>query len=183
MNKVFAVADNIISSLGFTSKENFNAVINHVSGIRLVNNPDLSPTPFYASDINENILNEKWNARSGIFSKFEKLLILSVSDALKNIDIKIAASDKTIFILSTTKGNIDLLSDADNKRLNNQLLLQSSASMVANHFQNPNTTVVVSNACISGLAAIIIGKRLIHGGRCIVIICYFGFSVAVCHER
>ncbi len=42
-----------------------------------------------------------------------------------------------------------------------QLLLSYSAKAVANYFGNPNKPVVISNACISGVMALIVAKRLI----------------------
>jgi hypothetical protein len=48
---VYIIADNIISPLGNTSRENYDRVVKGETGISLVNDPDLSPTSFYASKI------------------------------------------------------------------------------------------------------------------------------------
>ncbi|MEZ4947943.1 MAG: beta-ketoacyl synthase N-terminal-like domain-containing protein [Saprospiraceae bacterium] len=76
-----------------------------------------------------------------------------------NLDLK---DPNTGFIFSTTKGNVDFLKKGN---LNELFALHSTAkkiwSMCGGGNQNP---VVVCNACISGLMAIIIGGRLIRQG-------------------
>ena len=75
------------------------------------------------------------------------------------------SSCRTLFILSTTKGNIELL---DGKITGNfseeRLNLQTTANVISRFFNINTSPVVISNACISGLAAIIIGKRIIRQG-------------------
>jgi 3-oxoacyl-[acyl-carrier-protein] synthase-1 len=69
--------------------------------------------------------------------------------------------DKTIFILSTTKGNIDLLaSDPDHPRLS----LHATSRHLANRFGFMHH-IVVSNACISGVLALIVAKRFLENGQ------------------
>lgn len=58
--------------------------------------------------------------------------------------------DDVVFMLCSTKGN-----DLD---------LYTPAEVIRNHFGNPNRSVVVSNACISGVAGQIAAKRLIDSG-------------------
>ncbi|MEZ4981886.1 MAG: hypothetical protein R2769_09930 [Saprospiraceae bacterium] len=70
------------------------------------------------------------------------------------------------FYFSTTKGNVDFLKQREALvKLDSSLALHSTAkkiwSMCGGGNQNP---VVVCNACISGLMAIIIGGRLIRQG-------------------
>jgi 3-oxoacyl-[acyl-carrier-protein] synthase-1 len=85
-----------------------------------------------------------------------------MNNALKQnrkIDI---TSKKTLIILSTTKGNIDLLAAAGaDKSDKRRLYLWEAAQIIANHFKNPNKPVVISNACISGVLALITAKRLL----------------------
>jgi 3-oxoacyl-[acyl-carrier-protein] synthase I len=89
------------------------------------------------------------------------LLIQSVSDALKLVSVD-PADPRTIFIISSTKGNIsyietnEITDDAAEK-----VSLSNSALVVSKHFNNPNKPVVVSNACISGVLALLTAKRMI----------------------
>jgi 3-oxoacyl-[acyl-carrier-protein] synthase-1 len=167
MSNVYVIADNIVSPLGPTAAANFAAVAGGSSGIRLHNNTDLSPAPFYASMILPEQL-QAYSAAAGLgagYTKFEQLLILSVGDALTQTSIDIT-SPRTAFLVSTTKGNIELLEQQrDNPQATEQMELSVTARKVADHFRYPGTPLVISNACISGLLAIITAQRLIASGQ------------------
>jgi len=94
-------------------------------------------------------------------------MILSVSKALKGTGID-PASDDVLFVISSTKGNVELLDSeaepcggdpVERERLGN------SAEKVAGFFGNKNTPVVASNACISGLCAQIAAMRQLKAGK------------------
>ena len=99
------------------------------------------------------------------YTKFEQLLIASITDVLP--DTAIDPKDKrTLLIISTTKGNISLLENNEyDAELKKRIALPSSARMIAEYFGFTNQPVVISNACISGIMAIITGKRLIQSGQ------------------
>jgi 3-oxoacyl-[acyl-carrier-protein] synthase-1 len=174
MNKVYTVSDNIITSLGFSTKENIVNILDGITGIRYNKNPRLSRNPFFVSvaddmliDIHfNNILNTYYpGKKSGDFTRLEKLLLLSVHDALSKSNIPVS-DPSTLFILSTTKGNVDLLDDIKKQQKNpNKLFLWDTAKFISGTFKNPNTPLVISNACISGLLAIIHAARLIQQGK------------------
>jgi len=160
----YIAADNIISPLGFTSAENFAQLKKMKTGVQRLEISDFSPEPLQAAVIDSKKLNAEFQKTGSNeeFTRLEKLLILSIQDVLKQnskIDI---TSTKTLLILSTTKGNIDLL-DAnmaakfDKKRL----YLWETAHVIARYFKNPNIPFVVSNVCVSGVIAIIIANRLL----------------------
>jgi len=163
MTDTFIIADNIISPLGYTSAENFERLQQGQSGIREHNDP-MSPQPFYAALLDKDKpLLPAGNANG--YTKFEQLLIASVEDALQRSGLD--ASDKeTVLIVSSTKGNISLLeTEAGQEGLAERIALSTSAKKLAAHFNFVNTPVIVSNACISGLLAIITGARLIRSGQ------------------
>ena len=165
MPYVYISSDNIISSLGFNSKENISNIKKNITGIKLIDDSNISPTPFYAS------LNDSERLYSDFkkfdnpedFTRFEQMAILSVIDALRNtkVDIK---NKNTLLIISTTKGNIDIL-EQGNRFDNKKIYLWNTAKLLQNYFENPNMPVIVSNACISGLLGIIIGSRLIQSSQ------------------
>lgn len=163
----YIIADNIISPLGFTSSENFEHLKQMTTGVRRLEKSGLSNEPVCAAIIDQSRLDtefKKLNAPEA-YTRLEQLFILSITDTLKQnpaIDLK---SPKTLLILSTTKGNIDLL-DPENKNKfdKKRLLLWETANVIAGYFQSPNKPLIVSNACISGVLAIIMGKRLLEDG-------------------
>ncbi|HDO27348.1 MAG TPA: beta-ketoacyl synthase, partial [Bacteroidetes bacterium] len=164
---VYFIADNIITSLGFTTSENFQAIREGKSGIEIVKDKNIYPEPFPASLVNTKKLEEEFAkiAVKGHFTRLEKMLILSVTDALKHLDVDIR-SERTGIILSTTKGNIDLLEPQKKQMLEeDRLHLWKLGRVIAGYFGNPNEPVVLSNACISGVLAINIAAGLIGQGK------------------
>ncbi|HMG82848.1 MAG TPA: beta-ketoacyl synthase N-terminal-like domain-containing protein [Ferruginibacter sp.] len=158
MTDVFIVSDNILSPLGATTEANFAQLKKVSSGIRLHNDTKISPEPFHASLFNNFQSNNKG-------TKFEQLLIGSIDDAIKNSGLN--SKDKnTLLIISSTKGNISLLeTEGDSPALKDKIALHHSAKLVAAHFGFVHQPVVVSNACISGLLALLTGMRLIQSGQ------------------
>src|SRR5271156_3103492 len=158
MPGVFVVSDNIFSPLGKTTVENFARLKKGNSGIKLQQNT-FAEQPYYASLFDDGF---EVDTR---YTKFEQLLILSIEQALS--DTEIDPKDKrTLLIISTTKGNISLLENNEyNTELKKRIALPSSALIVAEYFGFANQPVVISNACISGIMAIITGKRFIQAGQ------------------
>ncbi len=160
MAAVFTIGENIISPLASTAAENFRLLMADQTGISKHVDMAISPEPFYAA------LFEKQNKqeRTSDYSAFEQLLIDSVSDALKLTSID-PADQKTIFIISSTKGNISFIeSMRDDEEASEKISLSVSARKVSEYFGNGNEPLVVSNACISGVLALLTAKRLIDGG-------------------
>jgi 3-oxoacyl-[acyl-carrier-protein] synthase-1 len=187
---MYKIGDNIISSLGFTTEENFNAVKQGVSGVKQYTAETFGlPEAFMASLIDKQRLNDEFSlcCKQRIASQahhdveitdLEKAAILSVLTA--NQEAKIDLSDeKVLFVLSTTKGNVDKINNAYCDMLittkpelnteevlhNTQIYLWHTAQLIASFFGNQNTPIVVSNACISGAAAQIAAMRELENGN------------------
>lgn len=164
---VFVVADNIVGPLGVNSDENFEQVIRGNSGIRLQNREDYGPAPFYGAMMAPEILEK---AIGGLnlegYTKFEQLVIASVTEALSHTDIRLSDA-RTGLIISTTKGNIELLEQQADGVIPplQQLQPAATAQKIAARLGAVNTPLVISSACISGLVAILTGQRLIASGK------------------
>jgi 3-oxoacyl-[acyl-carrier-protein] synthase-1 len=156
--KVYVAADSIISPLGLNTKENLQAVIKGESGIALLDGKR-SSTPVYASAINN------FADLEGGFTRFEKLCIASIKDALSKTDVHLSLSD-AVFVLSTTKGNIELIEDGPvDEKLRRRVSLFNTAETISKYFGAVNKPLAVSNACISGLLSVIVAKRLLQSGK------------------
>jgi 3-oxoacyl-[acyl-carrier-protein] synthase I len=167
MNDIYILSDNIITSLGFTTRENMQHMIAGETGIRHWEDTSLSPVPFWASRVDDTLLQKNFSAHGDPkdFSRFEQMVVCSVKEALSHTMLDIS-DRKTLFILSTTKGNIDLLSRQDNGTSSvNPVYLWQTASKLQHFFNLANTPMIISNACISGLMAVIVGARLIRTGK------------------
>ena len=162
MKDVFVVSDNIISPVGNTTAANFDALAGNISGIK-EHVSALSPVPFYASLLTEDMFTATSIGKG--YTKFEQLVIQSATEALRHSGIQVQSAS-AIFIISSTKGNISLLETAGaNASTPDQVGLYASAKKIAAHFGLAHTPLVVSNACISGLTALLTGKRLLETGR------------------
>lgn len=160
MKDVFVIADNIISPLGNTTAENFSKLAQNISAVKQHNNKQIADEPFYASLFE--VEDFKTNNQ---YTKFEQLIIASVTDALKQTGIDVT-DKKTLLIVSTTKGNISLLeTEAYNDLLKQRIALHTSAKLIAEYFHFANQPLIISNACISGVLAIVTGMRLILSGQ------------------
>jgi 3-oxoacyl-[acyl-carrier-protein] synthase-1 len=164
---VYVASDNIITSLGFTSEENIHAFRANQTGIKLHENEELSSTGFWASLVDRTALNDRFSGYGDPlkFTRFEQLVICSVKDALRNSSINLTG-ERTLFILSTTKGNIDVLDRKANAGFDeDRCYLWNTAQLIQRFFKLYHKPFVVSNACISGVLAIMIGSRLIRSGQ------------------
>jgi len=161
----YIIADNIISPLGFSTEENFAQLKQMRTGVQRLEKSALSAEPVCAAVIDARRLDDEFKKleASKPFTRLEQLFILSISDTLKQnpaIDIR---SPKTLLILSSTKGNIDLLDPENTGKFDKKrLFLWETGNVITEHFGNPNKALIVSNACISGVLAIILGKRLLE---------------------
>lgn len=159
-----AIADNIISPLGLTSSENYDAIKEGRTALKRYERIWDIPEPFMAALLDrERVLSLYEEEKiKGDFSLCEKLAILSIKKAIKQCDVNIA-SEKTLLIFSTTKGNVDLLRKTE-PIPDNRVFLSEAANAIASFFGNPNQPLVVSNACTSGVCAQIEAARLLSSG-------------------
>lgn len=134
----YIIADNIISPLGETSEENYLSVKAGRSGIHAYEPGTCNiPEGFYASLL---------------FEDFETLALRSAQKAIANAQLELKGK-RIAFILSSTKGNIE-----------ENISLADSAQRIASQLGIDSQPIVVCNACISGLSALILGNRLIDSG-------------------
>jgi len=161
---VFIVSDNIITSLGFSTGENASNMTAGITGIRLISDESLSPDPFYVSLVDTDRLRGTFSQilDPEEFTRFEQMAILSIKAAVAATKIDFSG-ERTLFILSTTKGNIDLLGKNTGKN-DPGLYLWHTAKRLGDFFRFRINPLVISNACTSGLQAVITGSRLIRAG-------------------
>ena len=149
----YIIADHIISPLAVGSEPTLEAVLAGRSALRVHTDAFPCVEPFCASRFEE--------------VQWEQLCI----DAVKGtkIDPALLASPDTLFVLSTTKGNVSLLAETED------ILLHDSARRIAHAFANPNEPIVVSNpvypVCVRAqkyiegkqiLKVIIVPKRMVN---------------------
>lgn len=160
MNKVFIAGSNIISSLGFTSKENFNNVLEGNSGLRYHSEGAIHPISYVNRVLfKEYCLKDKVEAK---LSLFEKLCILSIKNAISKTIVDLKEAD-CLLIIATTKGNVGFL-EKENERTQ-EIHLWESAKKIGRYFGAVNRPVLISNACVSSVLAQVMAVRLLKAGK------------------
>ena len=162
------IGDSMITPLGFSVEENFAAVMSGRSELRRYESLWNLPFPCFVSLIPDEKLEAELAREmsaadvASLNTKFEKITLLSAVKAVKQSGID-PKSERVVFVLSSTKGNVELLANEhpDLERVTPA----HTAQLVARYFQNPNMPITVSNACISGLCAQIEAFRCLKSGQ------------------
>lgn len=154
------VSTNIVSPLGMSSQENWRAVMQGRSALRRLENYKGIPLPFVASVFTPEQV-EKLAVEG--FTRFESLAIRSITEALTHTDLDVHG-ERTIFILSTTKADVEELGFAA-ERDGDYHRPALSARRIAEHVGIGGGAIVCCNACISGVSAQILADRLISCGH------------------
>jgi 3-oxoacyl-[acyl-carrier-protein] synthase I len=152
MRQVWVAADAIVSPLGKSSEENFRQLKQGRSGVALLDDPSLTATPVQAGKISS-------IAASPALTRFEVMGL----EAIEAVTAKFRLpAERTLFVLSTTKGNIGLMDEGrtDHPRLP----LHATAAFLAGK-AGLRHHVVISNACISGVMALTVAKRFLQAGK------------------
>jgi 3-oxoacyl-[acyl-carrier-protein] synthase-1 len=174
MRRVYFGADNIITSLGFSTGENAGNMMAGTSGIKVLDDNSLFPGPVAYSAVDTPELDRRFSeamektgipANSVDFSRLEKMFFTSISTALQNSPVD-PGDPRTVIIFSTTKGNIDLIEKRSaGTGSKSRVRLWEMVGLMAHLFNCSHVPLVISNACTSGSAAIITAARLIASGQ------------------
>ena len=160
MKKIYLSYNNILSNLGFDSKTVVENVSKGISGVYKINDPSLLPEVFCASLMPSENLETKFVplANPADYTKLEQMMILSLKDILDAS--KLVLDEKVGLIVSTTKGNIDVL-EKNNGFPKSRAYLSELGKVIQDFFGFKKEAIVVSNACVSGSLAISVAKRFI----------------------
>ena len=164
MNNIYLSHNNIVSAYGFDSASAVDSIKNEVSGLSLVDDSKILPNPFYSSLIPQDNLTkafQKLNPQED-YTRLEQILLVSLANTLKESGLEL--TDRVGLIVSTTKGNIDVL-DSDSPFDQNRAYLSELGKKIETFFGFKNEAIVLSNACVSGVLALAVAKRFIHQKR------------------
>ncbi|MCC7029605.1 MAG: beta-ketoacyl synthase [Chitinophagaceae bacterium] len=156
----YIIDTSFISPLGLNTNENFAALLCKQSGIRLLEEDRFFHAPILAS-VTDDLIIEELKAANHTQTRFDTLLMACVADILEKKAVDFSSAT-VLIILSTTKGNVELLEEDLNHK---HATLTASATLLQQFTQNPNPVLIVSNACISGVSASIAAKRYLDSGR------------------
>ena len=97
-------------------------------------------------------------------TRFERLAVCHVQEVLRKSGLSLA-DDSVRLIISTTKGNVELLSEGF-EPVPRRAFLWASAEAVGSSLHCAVRPVVISNACISGLSAFVVARDMLLAGEC-----------------
>lgn len=155
---ITCIADNVVSPLGMSTEQNYLAVKAGQSVLQCYERHWGLPDAFTAS-----LFTDEQNKALAIegLTRFESLTVQSARLALEKVDID-ASSSRVVFILGTTKANIEALQKGDEP--SDDIIPSRAAEHIAQYLGISTTPIVACNACISGVAAIILALRLLEAG-------------------
>lgn len=156
MKEVFVSGDFIISPLGIGSEFNFEQIKNGITGIRQHQNK-FSLNPFFAGIISDELIHTDAIQNVKNFTRLEQLFIASIQNLIQQNEVPL--DERTLIVLSTTKGNISHLYNPESEFDKQRTYLTSLTKQIENYFSLKNKILIVSNACISGSLAIEIARR------------------------
>ena len=122
---VYCLANNVVSPLGVTTEENYQAVKAGHSALTRYEGLWRLPEPFTAA-----LFSDKQKQALAIddLTTFESLAVASIRKAIAEVEIDITAPN-VVFILGSTKGNVDQLKD--NEKTPNACISGISAIILA----------------------------------------------------
>jgi len=157
LRRVYMGAKSIISPLGDTPAEVFAKMLAGQSGLEQCDRPfGLDMSPFIGRIPERYIRDESLDA-----TRLENMLSGCLSHSVKKLAYDPFTDDNGLVIICTTKGNIDHIGNPTDARLP----LHRLSSFLQYQFRLSRMPIVVSNACISGVAGIVTAARLIRSGE------------------
>lgn len=148
----YVIADNIISPLGNTSEENYLSVKAGKSMLHAYEPGSYGMQEGFCASLMEADVAPEVELKT----PFERLAYTSARKAMQQSGIDVACH-RVLFILSTTKGSIEELGKGEDA----DIYLGTTAQNIANALGIQTKPIVVCNACISGLSALILASRLL----------------------
>ena len=139
---IYITAHTLISSLGFGIPENLEAIHNYRSGIRMQEAGLISDHPLLAGMIDSVELEKRAKLMQITdYTRMEQLFILAIQEVISQSGADLQEPDCTL-LLSTTKGNIDLLSELP---ADSPVFLWKMAERIGDFFGATNQVEVISN--------------------------------------
>ena len=122
--------------------------------------PPYAPLPGYQWEplLSDSLVEDNNSSNS---TRLENLFNRVIEELLKTSGFN-ASDPRGCFIFSSTKGNIDLLRGAE-PEIDSRCFLGEMAERICRRYDAPRP-IVISNACISGSSALIVGARLLQAG-------------------
>lgn len=167
----------IISAIGDSVEENFNALLSGKTGISVIENIEtIHKDSIKVGEIkksNEELLQQLQISGANDFSRTAMLGAIAAKQAVKNAGIININDYKTGLISATSVGGMDMterffydyLENEENRRYINANDGGNSSHNIADYLGLQGTVTTISTACSSAANAIMLGARLIKSKK------------------
>lgn len=161
-NAVYIKGYQIITPLGSGTAAVLDAMESGQTGVRVQTVPDIQGKTVCAALFTEQQKKALLQEAGDGFSLFESML-LAVIRSLARQETFDFTHPRSLMVIASTKGNIGLLSghETDPQTLSS---LEQSGKKLASALNYHSQPLIISNACISGMSAILVARRLIRAG-------------------
>jgi 3-oxoacyl-[acyl-carrier-protein] synthase-1 len=157
----------VIHPLGFSAGEVFGSIVAQTTGLKEIRRSYLEKPVYAACFSDEQNRRLKQACPSEGWNRFEQLVWMSGKEALEKSTV--THSDRTLFIVATTKGGIEEIDTGHgdlNIHLSVKKVIEQLSATFAGRVGETMRFYTVSSACISGLSAIIAAKRFLEARTC-----------------
>lgn len=179
--RVYISSSYMISSLGSGVQENFDAALEGQSGVHMYSGSEKSQNPVMAGIIDPAVLeelSEKYDGSCG-FGSYTDAELLAIN-CVENVVGDAALPERTGLVIASAKGNVAMLEGRCGASQPQQVTdLQTAREASCLPFPQLNRrnrvgeffgidesdVYYISNACISGVSALIFARRMILSGR------------------
>jgi len=152
----------IVSPYGIGAEKTFQSVLEGNSMVQLNSDAELSPIPTYVSKFSEELFE---TIQIPNFTRLESMMIKSIEEACQQSKANLE-NKNTLLVISTTKGNVDLLEAENHKGFEKKrTYLSEIGNQIQSYFRAQNKPIVISNACISGGCSIELANDLLQTER------------------
>jgi 3-oxoacyl-[acyl-carrier-protein] synthase-1 len=153
----------IIHPLGFSVNDVFGSIVKQRSGLRKIRKSFLENTVYAACFSDEQNHRLKFSCPFEGWNRFEQLIWISGKEVLDKSAIM--PNDRILFIVSTTKGGIEEIETGSGDlsiHLSVKKVIDKLSGIFRKRVGERTSFYIISNACISGLSAMIAGKRFLE---------------------
>ena len=158
LKPVYLIHSHLITPLGVGMTENMEAIRAGTTGLSYDQHERFFKPDFPLGIIPDSYFD--FNSGSAL-TRFDALIETALKQCISSFDCPYDSS-QTLFILSTTKGNVECLTNGGDLE---ESMLHYSAACIQAITKNPNQVITISNACISGISAFIMARRFLQSGQ------------------
>lgn len=161
---VYIHAHDVVTPLASGTAANVDAMAAGKTGVQATRHQVFQNQGIYGALFSETQWNDLTAPYGAGWSKFEVLLLHSINAVMAATENVRLNNRDTVLIIASTKGNIGDLKEGSVTAAEHAGL-HHSAIKIARELGYHSRPVVVSNACISGLTALLVAKRFIQRGQ------------------